>query len=291
MPQRRPVWPGDIALSCLLGVCSAFAHGAAALHSAAVQLRLAGISPLVIRSPDGVLPTLRQIWFGRFARELLSLALRSRLRAAAIARVSAGASTLARGSCIFAICHSPWQRLLATWCGERAFALLPAADRWARHAGAMHVAWGTEGLRRALRHLRSGGQVIVIADVFLHTGGVPVRFLDENRMANPFAARLAALAKVPVHAVIPAWHGQNLRLDVGATFTPAAADLGPERMAVELLGYFDRGLRMNPAAWGDIFHLRLRPRRQPGQAASPPAAATANTRARAGALPGTGQGR
>jgi hypothetical protein len=250
------VGPKDILLRGLLTACHIFAGAIACVHLLLKMMRVTRMPTVLMECSVGSIGMLQEIWFGRVARDLISLALRSPLRDAAIRLVCAGPSIHATGACVLAVCHTPWQRLLANWCQHHNFALIPAAARWARHAGHAHVPWKYSGLRRLARHLRAGGRVVVIADSFDVPGGVALNFLGSKRMASRIAARLAELANVPLVAAIPAYRDGRVRFDVGAKFAAVKAPLSSLRLTTQLVAYVEQEIRRQPAVWGDALRIK-----------------------------------
>jgi hypothetical protein len=246
----------DVLLRGLLTACHVFAGVIAGVHLLLKLMRVTRMPTVLAECSAGPMGVLREIWFGRVARDLISLALRSPLRDAAIRLVCAGPSIQATGACVLAVCHTPWQRLLANWCQHHHFALIPSAAKWARHAGHAHVPWKYSGLRRLARHLRAGGRVVVIADSFEVPGGVVLNFLGRKRMASRLAARLAELANVPLVAAIPAYRDGRVRFDVGATFATGKDPLSSLGLTTQLVAYVEKEIRRKPEVWGDALRIK-----------------------------------
>jgi hypothetical protein len=107
-----------------------------------------------------------------------------------------------------------------------------------------------------LRHLRAGGRVVVTADVFVEAGGISLRFLGKQRLASSVAARLAALAQVPLIAIVPVYRDKRLQVQVGATIVGGESLLESPEVTRQLLALFEAEMRKQPQAWGDTIGTR-----------------------------------
>jgi hypothetical protein len=266
--QRRREWTGTRrwqtgALRVALIACRWLAGPIAAAHALLCRARLVAASPVLGSAPGGLLRALHAAWFGRLARETLSLALRTAMRPAATGFVSPAVAAELAGPGVIAICHSPWTRLLAAWCGETHFALAPGPDRWAPRSGAAHVGFDRRGLRRLVTDLAHGGRVVVVADAFECVAGVATRFLGEERIVSCLAARLAALGHVPLVAVVPVLERGRVRVGDRATIRVAGEARSQQVATGRLIAFFDDQIRRRPWVWDGAL----------GEAPSPPRAA------------------
>ena len=203
-----------------------------------------------VRNPRSFLV---DVWANRFVRELLAGVLRTPLRSAAVALVSNEVCVLANAGCVIAVCHSPWLRLLDAWCGNLDYAITLAGGRWAWQANGVNVAGGFRRVRYLVRHLKSGGRVIVIGDVFVRAGGCRTTFLGVGRQASPLPARLAAAAGVPLQAAVAVRRGHRIAIEPGPLF--AAGYIRTEKAAAmrTLLVWYEGRILQRPALWSRIF--------------------------------------
>src|SRR5262249_12517038 len=146
----------------------------------------------------------------------LTFLLKTPCRAAVLNLVSCDQPCTTESGCVVALCHGPWLRLLAVWCRHTRFGQVFASGKWAGHAGLGTVRSGVANLRRVVRQLRGGGRVVVLVDQFPPSGHTRVTFLGQSRAASLLAARLAAIAVVPIHAVLPQFNGGRVRCTLRA---------------------------------------------------------------------------
>lgn len=238
---------GPTCLGNALTACRFLSSWIASLHSLSVYAGHSRVSRCLSNCPDGLYRTLRDIWFTRLVRELLTPVLKTPLRGAALALVDCAPPANFANGCVIAICHTPWARLLAEWCREREFALVLAGGVWVYRSGHLHVPGGVAGLRRLVRHLRDGGRAVVIADVFGRSRRCPVRFLGEDRLASLLPARLATLARVPLQAAVPSLQANRIHIRFGPRFTAGTSAVEQQTITQSLLSFFEREIRRRPA--------------------------------------------
>ncbi|MBI1807517.1 MAG: hypothetical protein HYR76_10755 [Ignavibacteria bacterium] len=188
----------------------------------------------------------------------MSLILRTPLRLGTLAIVDCTFPLAVETGCIIAICHTPWARLLAEWCRVHDFALILAAGAWVQRTGHVNVpGGGLSGLRRLVRHLRTGGRAIVIADVFAGSRCCPVHFLGEDRIASTLPARLAAFAGVPLLAAVPQFQDGRVHLHGGIRLGVEVVRANQREVIQSLLTFFEGEIRRSPSVWGPYIHEPL----------------------------------
>ncbi len=199
-------------------------------------------------SPHGAWGALREIMLARLLRRSLSRP-RDRFRPKVILE---GELETLRAGCVIAFFHSPWDRLLIRWAISRSFALILAAESAASLLGSVYVGQDRSGLRRVVSHLRAGGRAAIAMDSFVERGGLAARFLGARVRVLAGAVRVAAAAQVPVIPIATSYarggvtvrFGPEIRIGTGATAEGSAARA--------LLGFFERTLRDEPAAWSGL---------------------------------------
>jgi hypothetical protein len=202
--------------------------------------------------PAGLHATLCDVWFSRIMREVLTAALKTQLRGAALSLVSSALPPHAKTGCVMAVCHSPWFRLLAEWCRENRYALVLSGEDWNHRTRGVNVLGGFRTLRNLVRHLRAGGIAVVVADVFDVTRECPVTFLGEPHLASTLPARLAAAAGVPLATMIPDRQANRIFLHAGPHYIVGNHSSDQQTATRELLDFFEREICLRPALWGRI---------------------------------------
>jgi hypothetical protein len=213
----------------------------------AVAAGFARVSRHFADSPAGLYRSLQDAWLSRLVREPLKLFVHTPLRTATLAFVNCTLSENPETGCVMAICHTPWFRLLAEWCRARDFAAVIAGEVLLTRTGTVNGTGRVLELRRVVRHLRNGGRVVVIADVFHGSHRCAVRFFEKNRFASLLPARLAAFAGVPLQIIIPALQARQLHICAGPTFTVGASVVEQQRVTQDVLTYFEKEIRQRPA--------------------------------------------
>jgi hypothetical protein len=224
-----------------------FAPPLSRFHQLAAGAGLARLSACVANSPQGLQSTLHDIWLGRLTREALDVALKTPLRRAALDLVDCTLPRHTETGCVFAICRTPWVRLLSEWCCDRNFGLILSGRSRVRGGGHVDLPQGVPALHRLVRHLRRGGRAFVLADRFDGSRTCPVRFLGADRSVSLLPAHLAAHAGVPLQAALPVFAAGRVQLRPGPLFTPAMLIRDPAGVTRDLLAFFEREFLQRPA--------------------------------------------
>ncbi len=201
---------------------------------------------------DGIvsLGRLHDVWFARLCRELFAWPSRAGLGPALARRVAWDPPNGERRlGCVYAICSTPWCRVLAAWAARRPDLHLLIHGHWARRTGPTSVGGGTSCLRQLLARLRNGQSVGVIADALCIRRTCPVTFLGRRVRGSLVGARLAAAASVPLVPTVFAWDRGVLRPRFGA---PLYVDRDRESQAAATaaaLRFLEIEIRRSPAVW------------------------------------------
>jgi lipid A biosynthesis acyltransferase len=244
--------PANLALSAALGACHWFSWPIAALRHGLP--REAAAFQWLDRRPGGAACAIRHIAFTRLARQVLKQFLVVGEEATVLRRVHClGRERLPRGGCILAIAHTPWGRVLARWSLSCDFAFILAHRRWAHWTGALHLLPTPAGLRRAVQELRRGRRVVVVIDDFVPSGGCAVEFLGRPARVTMRAARLAALAGVPVVPVTLRYRHGLICLEFGTPLSSNCGRCAREQMTRALCAGMERRVTRFPEEWNDLF--------------------------------------
>ena len=231
----------------LLDACRLLSIPFATMHYCLVCARLQPLPACIVQCQAGIYATLRDIWATRFMREAVTGLLKTPLRTAALSLVDADGLTAVQGGCVIAVCHSPWFRWLAEWCRDRNAARVVAGDDWIWRTRGVNVLAGYHDVRALVEHLRNGGRAIVVADVFDAAHGCTVNFLGRQRRVSLLSARLAALAGVPLVAMLPSRHAHRIRLECGRRFQVGANN--QDAVMREMLAFYENEICRRPALW------------------------------------------
>jgi lipid A biosynthesis acyltransferase len=245
--------PADLALAAALGVCNWLAWPIAAALQLRLRYRQAAVLQWLGGRPGGAGCAIRHIAFTRLARQVLKLFLLVGKEATVLRRVHClGRGRLPRGGCVLAIAHTPWGRVLARWTLFRDFAFILAHRRWARWAGALHLLPTPAGLRRAVEELQRGRRVVVVIDDFVAFGGCAVQLLGRPARVSMRAARLAALANVPVVSVTLRCRHGLICVEIGRPFPPSRGRCVQQQITRALCAGTERWVSRFPEEWNDL---------------------------------------
>jgi len=116
---------------------------------------------------------------------------------------------------LIALFHSPGDSLLARFAASQNLALVLANKGMAPLLGDLYVRRNRTGLRKLVRHLKTGGRVAIMMDWFAEEGDCAARFLGVPVRVRSGAVRLAACARVPVVPLVTTYARGCLRLRFG----------------------------------------------------------------------------
>lgn len=240
---RRPTW-----LRAMLLLCGCLSLAIASMHFAAIRSGCLGTSPWIRGAPGGLRHVLREVWFTKLLREAVSFPLKTRLRFEVVDLVDC---ELPAGS-VIAICPTPWSRLLAEWCAVRNFGFVFARGAsWRRRTGNLAMSEGFAALRELVRHLRTGGRVVIFALSPARSHPVQVRFLGSEQSVSSLPARLAVAARVPLVSAVADFQDGCVR--VRPVLTDAWPCRGTEVAAMKaMLARLEEEIRQRPAIWSRI---------------------------------------
>lgn len=242
----------DALVGAMLAVADRLAKPAALLDQLLRPRRSARVRERLCNLHGGMTDgcaELRAIWFARIAREGFRVMLLLGFADAVLRRVHVVGGARVRGSCVYAIYHTPWDRVLALWVARRSDSVVLSAPRWLDRAGRAHVPCTWRGLRQLVRHVRAGSSSAVTADHFdpgaEHSTAASI--LGREVRVSTGLGRIAAAARVPVVPVVTRYRAGRLEVVLGrgiAVDESCVADATRRMTAV-----FDAELRRDPSGW------------------------------------------
>lgn len=214
-------------------------------RSARVRERLCSLHG---RMTDGC-AQLRAIWFARIAREGFRGMVLLGFADAVLRRVHVVGGARVSGSCVYAIYHTPWGRVLALWLARRSDSVVFSAPRWLDRAGRAHVPCTWRGLRQLVRRIRDRSSAAVTADHFGSRPGhsVTASFLGREVEVSTGVARIAAAADVPIVPVMTRYRHGRVEVVLGPEIIVSESCVADatRRVAAE----FDAELRRDLSSW------------------------------------------
>jgi Bacterial lipid A biosynthesis acyltransferase len=244
-------------LSICTLACKFFSHIIAVLHYYNVRAGFLKIPLCIYNAPGGVYKNLRSIWFVRLFRRVVSILVRTPLRTKTLRLVDFMSLATDTG-CVFVTCHTPWARLLMEWCLENDFALIIANIKSNQRANSIKkTGKGFIELRHLLRHLRSGGRIIIMVDVFNNLSNCSAKFLERDYNVSLFPARLAKIADVPLMAVVPELRNGTIHFCTGPRFDLKIVNSDSCTVMQNLLAFFEKEIRQNPSIWSPFVRESL----------------------------------
>jgi hypothetical protein len=244
MAATRPLY-----LRTCIFCCIVLSDIAAGIHYSIFKIGLLNLSSLIINAPGGPFKNLKGIWFVRFFRRCVSLLVRTPLRNDVLQLIAFDPDSIVPGSVIVS-CHTPWARLLTQWCVENDYAMIVGWGPWTRRTSIATHATGFNDLRVLAKHLRSGGRIIIMADIFNDLTNCPVKFFEKSCNASLFPLRLAEIASTSLVTVIPALENKTVQIHTGPRVS-LSNETDPEKIMQTLLSYFEKEIKQNPSVWSD----------------------------------------
>lgn len=243
--KRLPLY-----LCLLLSLYGLLSSIMAHFHILAKEKNWTKIASSFAETSDGTYTTIRKIWMARMLRRSLSLFLRTPLRYGCTSLVDCKIDVPHESGCIIAICHTPWARLLAEWCRVNNFGLVLVGGPWIQRTGQVNIpGGGFVGLRKLVRHLHSGGKVIVMGDTIGRSRCCAVNFFGKESMASVLPARLASLAGVPLLAIAPKLEDGMVTLQNGLTLGTDVIYASQDEVMQRIFSFFEDEILCSPSIW------------------------------------------
>lgn len=120
---------------------------------------------------------------------------------------------------------------------------------WPKRAIIAKHARGFNEVRDIAKHLRSGGRIVIMADIFNDLSNCPVRFFEKPCNASLFPLRLAKIANSSLVTIMPVLADRSVRIHKGpqVSLNPNKNDAG--KIMQLLLSYFEKEIKQDPAVW------------------------------------------
>ncbi|MEX1185249.1 MAG: hypothetical protein WEA80_01495 [Gemmatimonadaceae bacterium] len=268
-PRHRPAAGiGDSLAGGVFAAATFLAPGLASLDGMLRSKRTARARAALSRAHAGRTTgsaELEAIWFARIAREGLRLLLVLGFADAVLRRVEvSGISRASERSCVYAIYHTPWGRVLALWMERQSSGVLLSAPRWLKRAGRAHVPCTWRGLRELVDRISHGGLAAVTTDHFGPAGAhtTPAILLGRAVHVWTGAARIAAAAGVPIVPVLTRYRAGRIQITFDAAI--AVDEVGAAAATRRVIAAFDAELRRDPSGWEHAHRfLSMSPARVP----------------------------
>jgi hypothetical protein len=245
MKKSRPFY-----VNICIFLCRFFSFLLAGIHFAAVQVLYLKIPACLRHAPGGIYKNLQKIWFARLLKKWISLWVRSPFRDHVLRLVRLDFDMPASGGLVFATCHTPWKRLLVKWFSENHYILIiDTAKSRERNSRIRKQRKGHNELSHIIRHLRSGGRVIIAADVFNQSTDHPTEILGKPGNLSLLPARLARIAGVPLMAALPRLCNGMIHISAGPIFDREIRQAEMGNLMKNLLAYFENEIRKDPSIW------------------------------------------
>ncbi len=241
--------PGlSFCLHLFIKACNLLSYLGAGVHCSLIATGLLKNPTCIVKPVQKSYSPLRNIWYTRMVKRLVSGLVRSPLRRSTLGLVDFNIPLPADSGCIIVICHSPWRRLLVQWCIENKFALIVSGMIPTKSNKLIYRrAKGYKELRELVNHLRKHGRVIVSADVFNHLTNCPVQFLGKPANASLLPVRLAKLSGVPIITAIPQLQHGNINFIPGPAFDYPRLELNACNIIQQTLSFMENTIQKSPS--------------------------------------------
>jgi lauroyl/myristoyl acyltransferase len=245
MQTREPYY-----ITLCLQICRLFSHYITGVHYISARLHILNIPDCIWEAPGGLYKNLQKIWFARLVKKLVSLWVRSPLRAHVLKLVNFDFQLPAGTGFIFVTCHTPWKRLMINWFFENHYALIiDTGKSKQRRTRLKNQRKGHNELLHIIRHLRYGGQVIIAADVFNRSNNQPAAILGKPGNLSLLPARLARIAGVPLMAAVPQFRNGAIHIYAGPHYDQQIQHSEMGIVMQNLLGFFENEIKSDPSIW------------------------------------------
>ena len=233
-----------------ISICWHVSSIMAAIHYCLLAARMIKVPLYVSFDQESVFKNLLNIWYNRLVRRVISVSVRSPLRASTLRLVNTDFPLVSDSGCVMAVCHTPWKRLLVQWCLENNFALIIANGKWRHQKGRLQKQGeGFSDLRDTVNHLRKKGRIVVAFDCFSNgPAQCPLKFLGKYCKVSMLPARLAKIASVPLITAIPRLRDGMINIDWGPRFSLNKLN-DPTEVMQTLISFLESEIKNNPGIW------------------------------------------
>jgi hypothetical protein len=241
-----PITPHYLRIVIL--ICQGLAAVIAAIYYLLFKIGILKLSLVILNAPGGVFKNLKCIWFVRLLRRFVSVLVRTPLRKHALQLINFDPDSIVPGSVIIS-CHTPWARLITQWCVENDYAMIVGWGPWPKRTSLAKHATGFHELRTLANYLRSGGRIIIMADIFNDLNNCPVKFFEKPCNASLFPLRLAKLANTFLVTVMPSLEKKMVQIHTGPQVFLNSHNNDAGKVMQTLLSYFENEIKEDPSVW------------------------------------------
>lgn len=230
--------------------CDALSHIIAGVHYffhfARVLKQPAHLSTIEVSRYKSI----QNIWCTRITRRVVSVLVRSPLRASTLRLVHFTDKLPSGSGCIIVTCHTPWKRLIVQWCLEHKMAIFVSQGVWThRKRSIQRQGLGVSDLRKIIQHLQQNGRVIIAGDIFNQQRDCPVTFFENTCNASLFPVRLARQAKIPLITALPVLRNGEVHIDYGPRFSVDELQISDVQIMQQLISFFEEEIRREPGIY------------------------------------------
>ena len=243
MPPTKPLY-----LRIFIFICHVLAAVIAAIYYFLFTIGLLKVSSVIMHAPGGIYKNLQVIWFVRLLRRTVSVLVRTPLHKNVIQLINFDPASIVPGSVVVS-CHTPWARLLTQWCAKNNFAMIVGWGPWTQRASIARHATGFNELRSLAKHLRSGGRIIIMADIFNDLNNCPVRFFEKPSNESLFPLRLARIANTQLVTVMPALENRSVQIHTGPRVSLNSYNNDAGKIMQTLFSFFEKEIKQDPSVW------------------------------------------
>lgn len=218
-------------------------------HTFAIKRNWIKVPSIILESPYNSFFTIKEIWISRMLRRSLSLLIRTPFSRGTLSLINYKLSLPTKTGCIIAIPHTPWSRLLAEWCRENKFAFVLVGGKWITRTESVNIPGGFSGIKQLIKHLHSGGRIIVIGDNIGRWRCCSVKYFGKKCNASIIPARLAASAGVPLLAVYPKLGDGMINIYNGYEASIKDIKTNQKKVMQKVFNFFENEIRNTPSIY------------------------------------------
>lgn len=235
-------------LRIVIFICQGLAAVIATIYYLLFKIGILKLSLVISNAPGGAFKNLKCIWFVRLLRRFVSLLVRTPLCKHVLQLINFDPGSIIPGSVIIS-CHTPWARLITQWCVENDYAMIVGWGPWPKRTSLAKNATGFHELRTLANYLRSGGRIIIMADIFNNLSNCPVKFFEKPCNASLFPLRLAKLADTFLVTVMPSLEKKMVQIHTGPQVSFNSYNNDPRKVMQTVLSYFENEIKEDPSVW------------------------------------------
>jgi len=233
-------------------LCKYLSYLFASLHHRLINVRFCKCPAFIQNAIDNRFEVLRSVWYARIVRRVISFLIRTPAKENILKLITVKISIPEGQGCIIAMCRTPWRRLLVQWCLNENFGLVITGIPYHDHDKRRRIhrkGRGVTELRELIWHLRTGGRIIAIVDIFNNLNNCPINFMGSQQNISLFVERLANLANVPILVNIPRLSNRSFDFIYGPNFLSNGITPKEGILTRRIISFLETEIRTNPAIW------------------------------------------